>query len=165
LLARRVRIEGGSRDGHESARDEFPGGDQRGVSAFSRGSVRKRQLESRTDEQIVAMSSPRAAEVDRPATSRRCFLTRAAGVSAVVVPTLTLMSGRKSRAAGGRRLTGVSAELINEIMSDEDQHVPIIQNLLGDPANPLPVPIRQPPNLFLEFIESAFCDLNVPLFT
>src|SRR5262249_46752024 len=34
----------------------------------------------------------------------------------------------------------------NEIMNDENQHVPIIQNLLDDPDNPLPVPIRQPPH-------------------
>jgi hypothetical protein len=31
-------------------------------------------------------------------------------------------------------------------MNDENQHVPIIQNLLDDPDNPLPVPIRRPPN-------------------
>jgi hypothetical protein len=37
--------------------------------------------------------------------------------------------------------------LINEIKSDEDAHVPIIKNLLDDPDNPLPIPIRQPPNL------------------
>ena len=47
------------------------------------------------------------------------------------------------------RLTGLAAELINEVRGDEDQHVPIIQNLLDDPDNPLPVPIRQPPNFNL----------------
>jgi hypothetical protein len=78
--------------------------------------------------------------------SRRSFLTRVAGASAVAVPTLTLLSSRKARAAGSNKLTGPSAELINEIMNDEDQHVPIIQNLLDDPDNPLPIPIRQPPN-------------------
>ena len=31
-------------------------------------------------------------------------------------------------------------------MNDEASHVPIIQNLLNDPDNPLPVPIRKPPN-------------------
>ena len=36
--------------------------------------------------------------------------------------------------------------MINEILNDESQHVSIIQNLLDDPDNPLPVPIRQPPN-------------------
>ena len=44
--------------------------------------------------------------------------------------------------ANQKKLTGLNAELINEIMNDEDQHVPIIQNLLDDPDNPLPVPIR-----------------------
>ncbi len=82
-----------------------------------------------------------------PAPSRRSFLTRAAGLSAVAVPTLTLITSRKAQAANPRKLTGLSAELINEIMSDEDQHVPIIQGLLNDEDNPLPVPIRQPPNL------------------
>jgi hypothetical protein len=81
------------------------------------------------------------------APSRRSFLTRAAGVSAVAVPTLTLLTSRKAHAAGGRKLSGLNAELINEIMNDEDQHVPIIQSLLDDPDNPLPVPIRKPPNL------------------
>jgi hypothetical protein len=62
------------------------------------------------------------------------------------VPTLTLITTRKTRAAGSTILTGLNAELIQEIQSDEDQHVPIIQNLLDDPDNPLPVPIRQPPH-------------------
>ena len=35
-----------------------------------------------------------------PAPSRRSFLTRAAGVSALAVPTLTLITSRKARAAG-----------------------------------------------------------------
>jgi hypothetical protein len=82
-----------------------------------------------------------------PARSRRSFLTSAVGVSAIAVPTLTLITSRKAHAAHGKRLTGLAAELINEIMSDEDQHVPILQNLLDDPDNPLPVPIRNPPNL------------------
>jgi hypothetical protein len=80
------------------------------------------------------------------APSRRHFLTRAAGVSALAVPTLTLITSRKARASGSHKLTGLKAELINEIMNDEAQHVPIIQNLLNDPDNPLPVPIRQPPS-------------------
>jgi Ferritin-like domain len=79
--------------------------------------------------------------------SRRSFLTRAAGVSALAVPTLTLITSRKAEAGNSKLLTGLNAELIQEIQSDEDQHVPIIQNLLDDPDNPLPVPIRQPPNL------------------
>jgi hypothetical protein len=73
-------------------------------------------------------------------------LTREVGVSALAVPTLTLITSRKARASGSHKLTGLKAELINEIMNDEAQHVPIIQNLLNDPDNPLPVPIRQPPN-------------------
>ena len=82
----------------------------------------------------------------QPGPSRRSFLTRAAGISAVAVPTLTLITSRKAHAQRSKKLTGLAAELINEVMSDEDQHVPIIQNLLNDPDNPLPVPIRQPPN-------------------
>src|SRR3954470_7903522 len=80
------------------------------------------------------------------APSRRHFLTRAAGVSALAVPTLTLITSGKARASGPHRLTGLNAELINEIMNDESQHVSIIQDLLDDPDNPLPVPIRKPPN-------------------
>jgi ferritin-like protein len=102
-------------------------------------------VEVLTDQPTTA-SGPAAVRDDQPVPSRRSFLTRAAGVSALVVPTLTLITSRKAHAAGPRKLTGLSAELINEIMSDEDQHVPIIQNLLDDPDNPLPVPIRQPPN-------------------
>jgi hypothetical protein len=86
----------------------------------------------------------------QPAPSRRSFLTRAAGVSAVAVPTLTLIASRKAHAQGSRKLTGLAAELIGEVMSDEDQHVPIIQNLLDDPDNPLPIPIRQPPNFNIQ---------------
>jgi len=82
-----------------------------------------------------------------PARSRRSFLTKAAGVSALAVPTLTLITTRKAHASSAKKLTGLAAELINEIMSDEDQHVPIIQNLLDDPDNPLPIPIRQPLSL------------------
>jgi hypothetical protein len=91
-------------------------------------------------------STKNAADADQPAPTRRSFLTRAAGVSAVVVPTLTLITSRKAQAAARTKLTGLAAELIAEVQSDEDQHVPIIQNLLDDPDNPLPMPIRQPPN-------------------
>ncbi len=103
------------------------------------------RVEVLADEPIAARG-PAADQGDRLAPSRRSFLTRAAGASALVVPTLTLITSRKAHAGGPNKLTGLSAELINEIMSDEDQHVPIIQNLLDDPDNPLPVPIRQPPN-------------------
>jgi hypothetical protein len=98
------------------------------------------------DGPISETSSRAAAEGDPAVPSRRSFLSRAAGASAVVVPTLTLLTSRKARAAAPNKLTGLRAELINEIMNDEDQHVPIIQNLLDDPDNPLPIPIRQPPN-------------------
>jgi hypothetical protein len=106
----------------------------------------------------------RTAQGEQPTPSRRSFLTRAAAASAVVVPTLTLLTSRKARAAGANKLTGLNAELINEILNDENQHVPIIQNLLDDPDNPLPVPIRQPPNFNLnrlvqpnlqDFLETA----------
>ncbi len=91
------------------------------------------------------------AKGDQPAPTRRSFLTRAVGLSALAVPTLTLMASRKARAqtSGSNTLTGLNAVLINEILNDEAQHVPIIQNLLNDPGNPLPVPIRQPPNFDL----------------
>jgi hypothetical protein len=64
------------------------------------------------------------------------------------VPTVAAITSRKAHASS-RRLTGLAAELIKEVKNDEDQHVPIIQNLLDDPDNPLPVPIRQPPNFNL----------------
>jgi hypothetical protein len=111
-----------------------------------RPSISEPSVEVLTDQPITASGPAAAVRDDQPVPSRRSFLTRAAGVSALVVPTLTLITSRKAHAAGPKKLTGLAAELINEIMSDEDQHVPIIQNLLDDPDNPLPVPIRQPPN-------------------
>jgi Ferritin-like domain len=102
------------------------------------------------DGQISETSARAAAEDDQVVPSRRTFLTRAAGVSAVAVPTLTLLTRREARAGGSNKLTGLNAELINEIMNDENQHVPIIQNLLNDPDNPLPIPIRQPPNFNMQ---------------
>jgi hypothetical protein len=94
-------------------------------------------------------SGPIAVEAqDGPAApSRRSFLTRAAAASALAVPTFAVLTSRKSLAAGHNKLTGLAAELINEVKGDEDQHVPIIKNLLDDRDNPLPVPIRQPPGL------------------
>ena len=83
------------------------------------------------------------------ARSRRSFLSRATAAAALAVPTFAVITSRKARAAMPHKLTGLAAELINEVRSDEDQHVPIIQNLLDDPDNPLPVPIRQPPNFNL----------------
>jgi len=87
---------------------------------------------------------------DLPVPTRRSFLTRAAGVSALAIPTLTLITTRKAHAGSKHKLTGLAAELINEVMNDEDAHVPIIQNLLNDPDNPLPIPIRQPPNFNIQ---------------
>jgi hypothetical protein len=89
---------------------------------------------------------------DRPAApSRRSFLTRAAASAAVAVPTFAVITSRKAMASG-RRLSGNAAELINEVRSDEDQHVSIIKNLLDDPDNPLQVPIRQPPGFNLPML-------------
>jgi hypothetical protein len=82
--------------------------------------------------------------------TRRSFLMRAAGVSAVAGPALCVLGSRKTHAASGNKLTGLAAELITEVQTDEDQHVPIIQNLLDDPDNPLPVPIRKPPNFNIQ---------------
>jgi hypothetical protein len=68
-----------------------------------------------------------------------------------------MFPSRKAQAGNPKQLTGLSAELMNEIMHDEAQHVPIIQNLLDDPDNPLPVPIRKPPNLNMRTLRrSAF---------
>jgi hypothetical protein len=85
--------------------------------------------------------------------TRRSFLSGAARASALAVPALALALPRSARAAGKAKpaaaptkLTGFAATLIQEVLSDESQHVPIIQNLLNDPDNPLPVKIRQPPN-------------------
>jgi hypothetical protein len=84
-----------------------------------------------------------------PMPSRRSFFTRAVGASAIALPAITLLTSRRARAAtkAPKKLTGFAATLAQEIKSDEDQHVPIIQNLLDDSANPLPVPIRQQPGL------------------
>jgi Ferritin-like domain len=82
--------------------------------------------------------------------TRRSFLTRAASTAAVALPAMALATSKQARAAkpaaAPKKLTGLSATLINEIMDDEAQHVPIVQNLLNDPDNPLPVPIRKVPN-------------------
>jgi len=95
-------------------------------------------------------SSQQPTEAAESVPTRRSFLMRAAGVSAVAVPTLTLITSRKAHAQSSKKLTGLAAELIGEVMSDEDAHVPIIQNLLDDPDNPLPIPIRQPPHFNIQ---------------
>jgi hypothetical protein len=90
--------------------------------------------------------------LERPASSRRSFLARAAGASALAVPALALGMPKAAHAAGmaANKLTGVNATLITEIMEDEAQHVPILQDLLNDPDNPLPIPIRKPPHFNLQ---------------
>jgi hypothetical protein len=96
--------------------------------------------------------------------SRRSFLTRAAGAAAVALPALTLLNSSKAKAGPPRKLTGLTATLLQEIMNDEASHVTIIQRLLNDPDNPLPVPIRMPPTFNLaaltqptlqDFLETA----------
>ena len=86
--------------------------------------------------------------------TRRSFLAGAARASALAVPVGALLVPGMARAAkkpaappAPTKLAGVSAELIQEVMADEDQHVPILQDLLDDPDNPLPIRIRTPPNL------------------
>lgn len=87
--------------------------------------------------------------------TRRSFLAGAARASALAVPVSALLlpglarAGSKGRPmpSGPTKLTGFNATLIQEVQADEDQHVPILQNLLDDSANPLPVKIRKPPNL------------------
>jgi hypothetical protein len=89
---------------------------------------------------------------EHPAPSRRSFLSRVAGASALAVPALVMGMPRAAHAAGRphTKLTGLNANLIVEIMEDEAQHVSIVQDLLNDPDNPLPVPIRKPPHFNLK---------------
>lgn len=105
-------------------------------------------------------TNPNHDEAAQPAPSRRRFLTKAGVTSALALPAITLLTSRKARAGKGPSrkpnptpapmvLTGQAAILINEVLSDENQHVPILQGLLNDPDNPLPIPIRQPPNFNL----------------
>jgi hypothetical protein len=95
--------------------------------------------------------------------SRRSFLRRSAAGTALAVPGLMLANSSRACAAA-KKVTGLTATLLQEIMNDEAQHVPILQNLLNDPDNPLPVPIRKPPNFnlgalmqptFMDFLETA----------
>jgi hypothetical protein len=88
--------------------------------------------------------------IEQPAPSRRSFLAKVAGASALAVPALALGRPKAAFASGNTKLKGLNANLITEIMEDEAQHVPIIQDLLNDPDNPLPVPIRKPPNFNLK---------------
>ena len=81
----------------------------------------------------------------QPSPSRRSFLRNSMTTAAAVVPA-ALMASTPCLGSSPKRLTGLAATLIHEIKNDEDQHVPILMNLLNDPDNPLPVPIRRPPN-------------------
>lgn len=97
--------------------------------------------------------------------SRRSFLVRAAGASALALPVLGSATPRSWAAPKNhKKVTGLSAELLQEIMNDEAVHVRVVQNLLDDEDNPLPVPIRAAPNLdkkaltqatFQDFLETA----------
>src|SRR5262249_53112036 len=111
---------------------------------------------------VTANDTPGGAP--EPTRSRRSFLARAMGASALAVPALGLVSAPRAQAAPGKKVTGLTADLLQEIMNDEAAHVRIIRNLLDDPDNPLPVPIRRPPNLdmaelkqptFQDFLETA----------
>jgi hypothetical protein len=95
--------------------------------------------------------------------SRRSFLWKSAASTAVAVPGLVLATSSKASAAS-KKQTGLTATLLQEIMNDEAAHVPILQHLLNDPDNPLPVPIRKPPHFDLttliqptlqDFLETA----------
>jgi hypothetical protein len=102
-----------------------------------------------------------------PVRSRRSFLARAMGASALAVPALGLVSAPRVSAdppRGHKKATGLIATLLQEIMNDEADHVKVLQNLLDDEDNPLPVPIRKPPKLdvaeltqrnFQDFLETA----------
>jgi hypothetical protein len=83
----------------------------------------------------------------KPQRSRRAFLARALAGSALALPALGVLSASRAQAAPAKKLTGLTAKLLQEIMNDEAAHVKIIQNLLNDEDNPLPVPIRKMPKL------------------
>lgn len=113
---------------------------------------------------VVTNNSPDGAS--GRARSRRSFLMRALGASALAAPALTLMSATRASAGpkNNKKATGLNAELLQEIMNDESAHVKILQNLLDDEDNPLPVPIRAAPNFdkdaltqdsFQDFLEAA----------
>jgi aspartate/methionine/tyrosine aminotransferase len=90
--------------------------------------------------------------------SRRSFLTRAAGASAAALPALALLNSSKAKAGQPKKLTGLTATLLQEIMNDEADHVKVLQNLLDDEDNPLPVPIRKPPKLDVAELTSLIND-------
>jgi len=77
--------------------------------------------------------------------SRRSFLRRSMATAALAGPA-SLAAGTAAQAAAPTKLTGLAGTLIREIRVDEAKHVPILQGLLDDEDNPLPVKIRQPPH-------------------
>src|SRR5437763_1418013 len=104
----------------------------------------------------------RTAPAPDRARSRRSFLVRALGAAAAV-PAVGLLTTPRA-VAGSKKATGLEARLLGEIMDDEAAHVKVIQNLLDDPDNPLPTPIRKVPHLntkaltqpdFTTFLETA----------
>ena len=98
------------------------------------------------------------------ARSRRSFLGRALGASALALPAVGLVSTPRAAVGSPKKVGGPTATLLQEIMNDEAAHVKVIQNLLDDDDNPLPVPIRPAPKLdtdaltqrnFQAFLETA----------
>jgi len=95
--------------------------------------------------QTQERGDPTTNGADDRAESRRLFLRNA---TVLAVPAALLATPAMALAGPHRgRLTGFNADLIDEVRSDEAQHVPILQDLLDDEDNPLPVPIRAKPNL------------------
>ena len=70
-----------------------------------------------------------------PARSRRSFLGRALGASALALPALGLVSTPRG-GRGPKKVGGPTATLLQEIMNDEAAHVKVIQNLLDDDGQP-----------------------------
>ena len=82
------------------------------------------------------------------------------GASALAVPALGLVSAPSAGAAPPKKVTdkkatGLTAELLNEIMKDEAAHVLIVAALLDDRDNPLPVPVRKSPKFDVAELKQA----------
>jgi len=118
-----------------------------------------------SDEQIddSLSQSPRQEEPRDPA--RRSFFRKGLTVAAAGVPAL-LMGAGKCRGAGPNRKSlpelyqGQNITLFQEILDDESAHVEILQTLLQDEANHLPVrPVPKLRNLaqrnVLAFVQAA----------
>jgi len=74
---------------------------------------------------------------------------KASAASAALTAPAMLMANPSTLLASSSRgkLTGFAVTLIKEVRNDEAKHVPILQFLLDDADNPLPIPIRSQPNL------------------